>query len=280
MTVTAHDIRMKEFKRAFMRGYSADDVDTFLMYLAVQMDRRERSDRSRMAAQTSSVAVAEAMAESPTLETSETAELREAAIAIGAIDHELFGDGVAPDSADALLVADAPPRAEPGHHDQSGAEPGLRGPKGPSGAEPGLRGPNGPSGAEPGLRGPNGPSGAEMIAEEARRQADDILAEARTRAERGLERAKDHARQIVAAARRRQVEAEQAEAEASLRLAHLERRMAERAAVLATEARRLDELAASLAEQDLAPALEDYHTPAHAAGGGADVVHLARTADE
>ena len=31
MTVTGHDIRMKEFKRAFLRGYAADDVDTFLI---------------------------------------------------------------------------------------------------------------------------------------------------------------------------------------------------------------------------------------------------------
>ena len=46
MAVTAHDIRMKEFKRAFLRGYAADDVDTFLMYLAVEMDRRERYYRA------------------------------------------------------------------------------------------------------------------------------------------------------------------------------------------------------------------------------------------
>ena len=46
VAVTGHDIRMKEFKRAFVRGYAADDVDTFLMYLAVEMDRRERYYRA------------------------------------------------------------------------------------------------------------------------------------------------------------------------------------------------------------------------------------------
>ena len=46
MAVNSHDIRMREFRRAILRGYSAADVDTFLMHLAVEMDRLERSQVS------------------------------------------------------------------------------------------------------------------------------------------------------------------------------------------------------------------------------------------
>ncbi len=42
MQVSGHDIRMKEFRRAIVRGYSTDDVDTFLMHLAVDIDERDR----------------------------------------------------------------------------------------------------------------------------------------------------------------------------------------------------------------------------------------------
>ncbi|MEM7285014.1 MAG: DivIVA domain-containing protein [Actinomycetota bacterium] len=210
MAVTGHDIRMKEFRRAYLRGYAADDVDTFLMYLAVEMDRRERYYRSLTLDDVLPGAVD---AVSP------------------ALDDELFVE--APEGAsddDAPATADQPTDATTG---------------------------------------------------EAREQADAIIADAKFRAERGIERAKDHAREIVAAARQAQADAERAEADASLRLAHLEQRVAERAAALAAEARRLDEIAASLAEHDLAPALDEYHTPAHAAPGRvADIVPLARTADD
>lgn len=213
MAVTAHDIRMKEFKKAFLRGYAADDVDTFLMYLAVEMDRRERYYRA--------------------LSLDEALPVPVRTTATPALDDELFDE-----SDDAPALAQLPPPPVPA---VDAAQP----------------------------------SG------DATEQANAIIEEARARAERGLERAKDHARDIVAAARQRQEEAERAEAEANLRLAHLERRMVERAQALSAEARRLDELAAMLAEQDLAPALEEYHTPAHAAPGqGADVVPLARTADD
>ncbi len=40
MQLSSHDIRMKEFRRAILRGYSEVDVDTFLMHLAADMDRR------------------------------------------------------------------------------------------------------------------------------------------------------------------------------------------------------------------------------------------------
>jgi DivIVA domain-containing protein len=46
MQLSSHDIRMKEFRHAILRGYSEEDVDTFLMHLAVDMDRRERHDSS------------------------------------------------------------------------------------------------------------------------------------------------------------------------------------------------------------------------------------------
>lgn len=215
MAVTGHDIRMKEFKRAFLRGYAAEDVDTFLMYLAVEMDRRERYYRA--------LTLDEALPVPPKV------------TAPAALDDELF--------------------------DESDDAPGTA---------------NGTAHLPP----PPAPETAPATTD-AHEQADAIIAEARARAERGIERAKDHAREIVAAARQRQAQVEQAEAEVNLRLAHLEQRMTERAAVLSAEARRLDELAASLAERDLAPALEEYHTPAHAAPGeGADVVPLARTADD
>lgn len=218
MAVTGHDIRMKEFKRAFLRGYAAEDVDTFLMYLAVEMDRRERYYRA--------LTLDEALPVPPKVTTAP------------ALDDELF------DESDDLETATAPV---------------------PSRATTDL---------------PPPPDVAAKNAD-AQNQADAIIAEARARAERGLERAKDHAREIVAAARQRQAQAERAEAEVNVRLAHLEQRMADRAAVLAAEARRLDELAASLAERELAPALDEYHTPAHAAPGeGGDVVPLARTADD
>ena len=220
MTVTGHDIRMKEFKRAFLRGYAAEDVDTFLMYLAVEMDRRERYYRA--------LTLDDALPAAP-------------AVSPPPAGDELFD---APDTADTDRLPPPPVTDDVPHADaqvQADAIPHA----------------------------------------DAQAHADAIIAEARARAERGIERAKDHAREIVAAARQRQAQVEQAEAEVSLRLAHLEQRMAERAAVLSTEARRLDELAASLAERDLAPALEEYHTPAHAApGDGADVVPLARTADD
>ncbi|MGI9624101.1 MAG: DivIVA domain-containing protein [Acidimicrobiales bacterium] len=41
MDFTARDIRMKEFRRQLV-GYSARDVDDFLMNLAVDFDRRDR----------------------------------------------------------------------------------------------------------------------------------------------------------------------------------------------------------------------------------------------
>lgn len=212
MAVTGHDIRMKEFKRAFLRGYAAEDVDTFLMYLAVEMDRRERYYRA--------LSLDDTLPVSPELTTVAPRP-----------EEALFDE---PAAADDTAVRPPPPASE------------------------------------------TAPQTADAHA-----QADAIVAEARARAERGIERAKDHAREIVAAARQRQAQLERTEAEINLRLAHLEQRMAERAAVLSSEARRLDELAASLAERDLAPALEEYHTPAHAApGNGADVVPLARTADD
>lgn len=42
MQLSGHDIRMKEFRRAVLRGYSETDVDTFLMHLAVEIDQRDR----------------------------------------------------------------------------------------------------------------------------------------------------------------------------------------------------------------------------------------------
>jgi len=44
MQLSSHDIRMKEFRRAILRGYSEEDVDTFLMHLAVTMDQRDRDE--------------------------------------------------------------------------------------------------------------------------------------------------------------------------------------------------------------------------------------------
>ena len=214
VAVTGHDIRMKEFKRAFLRGYAAEDVDTFLMYLAVEMDRRERYYRA--------------------LTLDEALPVPPKALPAPALDEELFDESDEPETRAAPATAHLPP-----------------------------------------------PPDQTAITADAHEQAEAIIEEARARAERGLERAKDHARQIVTAARQRLEEAERAEAEVNVRVAHLEQHMADRAAALAAEARRLDALAASLAERDLAPALEEYHTPAHAAPGeGADVVRLARTADD
>jgi DivIVA domain-containing protein len=42
MKLSGHDIRMKEFRGAILRGYATDDVDTFLMHLAVDVDQRDR----------------------------------------------------------------------------------------------------------------------------------------------------------------------------------------------------------------------------------------------
>ena len=42
MQLSGHDIRMKEFRRAFLRGYAEADVDDFLMALAVEIDQRDR----------------------------------------------------------------------------------------------------------------------------------------------------------------------------------------------------------------------------------------------
>lgn len=245
MAVTAHDIRMKEFKRSYLRGYSAEDVDTFLMYLAVEIDRRERHERALRG-------------EAPLPVPPEPDTIQ-------ALNDELFDEADdldEPQPVGGMLAASVP---------DAPAAAAATLPTDVDGSDEIAQLPPPPSiEAQHALTGDAA----------ARDEAEAIIAEARARAERGIERAKQHAREIVAAARERQVEAERAEAEISLRLAHLERRVAERAAVLSAEARRLDELAASLAEQDLSPALEHYHTPAHAAeGAGGHVVRLARTAD-
>ncbi len=201
MAVSAHDIRMREFKRATLRGYDTTDVDTFLMYLAVEMDRRERQYRAM------------------------------------ALDHR---------AARAKVPAAEAPIDPPAEPVDAPAEP---------------------------------VDDADPVDLEL--DADDIVEDARLRAERGLARAKAHARQIVDEAQERKQAAERAEAEARLRLAHLEQRLTDRARVLAEEAERLDQIVARLTEQDLAPDLSEYHSPAHAAPSeDADVVQLARTADD
>ena len=244
MQLSGHDIRMKEFRRAILRGYSEADVDTFLMHLAVEIDQRDRvhhlngTTQPNNGAQTPSGAginnpasderdLQATVPASPISEGSNAATRSQADTSMAAI--------VATD-----IVQQARTTAQE-IHAQAAAN-------------------------------------AAAIERDAQDAGQDIVDEARAKAERGLNKARERAEEMLEFAREDQDRASRTDAEARLRLAHVEQQLAERQLALAEEARRLDELPGWMAEQDLQPET-DTHRPAHAAPEQGHVVELKAAAE-
>jgi DivIVA domain-containing protein len=255
MKLSGHDIRMKEFRRALLRGYSAEDVDTFLMHLAIEMDQRDRVIHSSIQAHTAGAGEHIPARAKPPAEA----------------EHEAAGT---PDEADIDLAdirAAAADIVRQAHDDAAAITAGA------AAAADELR----QRAADEVDR--TRQQVAASVERDARDAATEILAEARAKAERGLTKARERAEEMLEHAREQQELASRTEAAAELRMAHVEQRINERAQRLAEEARRLDALAGWMAQQDLQPDSEpepeSEHRPAHAAPNPDDVVAITRAAN-
>lgn len=250
MQISAHDIRMKEFRRALLRGYAEADVDDFLMALAVEVDRRDRrillpgDANGRLG---DHVAPREGEDDD-----------------VPPPDEAAGGDG-RPAPSDlhrpAHARTDAMPRTVAGLDEQTARTVAADIIDQARSAAIEIR--------------DRALAARDSIERDAEVAAKAVIDQAKANAERGLTKARERAQEMLAHAREQQQRAARADAEAQLRLAHVDAQLHARAEALAQEARRLDQLAGWLAEQDLAPddAETGGHVPAHAAP---DVVPLRR----
>lgn len=248
MKLSGHDIRMKEFRRAVLRGYSEADVGTFLMHLAIEIDQRDRLHHLNGEAHTTEPVVPEPTQTPATENPPGPRESAAQPLDPTATPGEPLGSEAQRARADTSMAAigatDIVQQARVAAqeiHAEATAQ-------------------------------------AAAISAAARDSGQDVVGQARAKAERGLNKARQRAEEMLEYAREHPDRASRADAEAHLRLAHVEQQLAERQLALAEEAKRLDALARWMAQQDLQPDAE-VHQPAHAAPVHSDVVEL-RTAAE
>lgn len=222
--LNGHDIRMKEFRRALLRGYSRRDVDDFLTDVIASLDTAERTTAvpseitpTKPAPPTST----------PPPSTRPPAPPPAAEQGILVLKHaQRTADTMVEEAHTAAQAMRNEARRQAARIvDAADHEAGKV------------------------------QTTAQQKAEQARREGHEAgqaeLAVARSNAARGLQRARDRAQEILQSAGDREEHAARLEAESELRLAHVEQELADKAAAVTDQARRLDALASWLAGGDI-----------------------------
>ncbi|MFV2039004.1 MAG: DivIVA domain-containing protein [Acidimicrobiales bacterium] len=249
--LSGHDIRMKDFSRALLRGYSRREVDDFLTDLIASLDVTEREPaRSEQSGPPEPTPT-------PTPTPEPTPSAPEQGIQV--LRHaQRTADAMVEQAHVAAHAMSAEARENAAHVVEA-------------------------ANREAGDVRETARQQADEIRLEGREAGHVELEAARAHAARGLQRARDRAEQILQAAGEREQQAARIEAEAELRLAHVEQRLAEKAKAVTDQARRLDALAAWLVGTDIRREDPSAHgvVAAHAApitaDPDADVLSFRRT---
>ena len=257
MELSSHDIRTRDFNRAWFVGYSRADVDEYLTKVIAVLDDRGQA-KSKSSEDTIRHRVAPNPAPKPLVDSEPTANVSVTAEAksVTVLKHaqRTAADTIAQAELSAASELEAA-RAKASHALEQAQ---VRAQQIEAEAQ----------------------TGAAEIQANAQAEADAAMQAARSDAARGLHNARDRAEAILREAVGREQQAERLEAEAELRLAHADQRLAETAAQIATQARHLDELATWLADHDIRPedpsARGDQPSHASAEPDDGDVIEISR----